>query len=354
MFSHILIFLKHLIFLIIIYILSYNILTPILINLEREEQDNFIIKNNIEQKIYKKLSNLQDYVLKKKTYITPEISYKIKNSSINFKRYIVGIQFNLLNSYYFDYITDSIFEMLDLENNPDALDLKADILQEMEVLTTYEEFIQNGDLGMGFDFNNPNKKKYKIYFDNFNEIVSYEWIRGIYDKYYYRKYTEKNNSYLFKFFKMLKSNLQSTNDINKLLILEKNIYNLFDYFNIERLLLRYKKTKDICFYDSINIKFIEPLIINDNFTQKFINFLNNFIDNSCATKNNIINEFQKNFIINNNNKIHWISLGVSENFYYNKNINEFEINIYIRNKNNYDLILQKLQIPIIISSLIYN
>ena len=66
MFSYILIFLKHIIFLIVIYILLYNILTPILINLEREEQDNFIIKNNIEQNIYQKLSSLQDYVLKKK------------------------------------------------------------------------------------------------------------------------------------------------------------------------------------------------------------------------------------------------------------------------------------------------
>ena len=328
-------------------------MNPILINLEREEQDNFIIKNNIESNIYQKLSNLQDYVLKKKTYITPEISYKINKSSINFKRYIIGIQFNLLNSYYFDYITDNIFDMLDLENNPEALDLKADILQEMEILTTHEEFIQNGDLGLGFDFNSPNKK-YKIYFDNFNEIISYEWIRGIYDKYYYRKYTEKNNTYLFKFFKMIKINLQNSEEQKKLLILEKNIYNLFDYFNIERLLLRYKKTKDICFYDSINIKFIEPMIINKNLTNGFINFLNKFLDNSNKNKNNIINEFEENFKINNNNKIHWISLGVSEKFYYNKNLNEFEINIYIRNKNNYDIILQKLQIPIIISSLIYN
>ena len=63
---------------------------------------------------------------------------------------------------------------------------------------------------------------------------------------------------------------------------------------------------------------------------------------------------KKSFKINNNNKIHWISLGVSENFYYNKNVDEFEINIYIRNKNNYDIILQKLQIPIVISSLVYN
>lgn len=353
MFSYILIFLKHIIFLIVIYILLYNILTPILINLEREEQDNFIIKNNIEQNIYQKLSSLQDYVLKKKTYITPEISYKIKNNNINFKRYIIGIQFNLLNSYYFDYVTDNIFSMLDLEDNPESLDLKANILQEMEILATYEDFIQNGDLGMGFDFNSPNKK-YKIYFDNFKEIVSYEWIRGIYDKYYYRKYTEKNNSYLFKFFKMIKLNLKTKKEKNRLLKLEKSIYNLFDYFNIDRLLLRYKKTKNICFYDSINIKFIEPMIINEELTQNFINFLNNFITNSNNMKNNIILDFKKNFEINKDNKIHWISLGVSENFYYNKNVDEFEINIYIRNKNNYDIFLQKLQIPIVISSLIYN
>ena len=128
---------------------------------------------------------------------------------------------------------------------------------------------------------------------------------------------------------MIKLNLKTKKEKNRLLKLEKSIYNLFDYFNIDRLLLRYKKTKNICFYDSINIKFIEPMIINEELTQNFINFLNNFITNSNNMKNNIILDFKKNFEINKDNKIHWISLGVSENFYYNKNVDEFEINIYM-------------------------
>jgi hypothetical protein len=309
----------------IICITIYQIIYPTLFRLENKKQIQFLELNNIDTKIYKTLVDYQNRILEKKTYIIPELSFKITDNYFNNSRYILPIEFKLLNSIYFDSLTDYIFDKaLEIDNGePDSLDLKATILDKLELLSGDSNFVNYGDIIIGFDeYENNNK----IYFDTNNyKIHSYEWNKFNYS---YNKYRLYEESTYYDYLKTLFLIDKTYNENFSKFILE-----MADEENIRTILARTKKYNNVEITDSFHICLNNPIIMN----KKFINFFEKLSKNIFNYSNEKIKKF---FELNNKKKIHWFSIT------YLENDNYLDMNFYFRDENISDAILQYLQIPL--------
>jgi hypothetical protein len=309
----------------IICITIYQIIYPTLFRLENKKQIQFLELNNIDTKIYKTLVDYQNRILEKKTYIIPELSFKISDNYFNNSRYILPIEFKLLNSIYFDSLTDYIFDKaLEIDNGePDSLDLKATILDKLELLSGNSNFVNYGDIIIGFDeYENNNK----IYFDTNNyKIHSYEWNKFNYS---YNKYRLYEESTYYDYLKTLFLIDKTYNENFSKFILE-----MADEENIRTILARTKKYNNVEITDSFHICLNNPIIINEN-------FINLFEKLSKKIFNYSNKKIKKFFELNNKKKIHWFSIT------YLENDNYLDMNFYFRDENISDAILQYLQIPL--------
>ena len=308
-----------------ICIIIYQIIYPTLFRLENKKQIQFLELNNIDTKIYKTLVDYQNRILEKKTYIIPELSFKISDNYFNNSRYILPIEFKLLNSIYFDSLTDYIFDKaLEIDNGePDSLDLKATILDKLELLSGDSNFVNYGDIIIGFDeYENNNK----IYFDTNNfKIHSYEWNKFNYSYNKYRLYEETTYyDYLKTLFFIDKTYNKNFSNI---------ILELADEENIKIILSRTKKYNNREIKDSFHISLKKPIIINKN----FINLFEKLSKKIFNYSNKKTQEF---FELNNKKKIHWFSITYLEKEKY------LDMNFYFRDENISDAILQYLQIPL--------
>lgn len=313
-----------------IFFIIYQIIYPTLFRLENKKQIEFLELNNIDTKIYKKIVDYQNKILEKKTYLIPELSFKITDNYFNSSRYILPIEFKLFNSIYFDSLTDYIFDnALEFDNSdPDALDLKSIILDKLETLSGNKNFLNYGDVIIGFDNHENNNK---IYFDtNDYKIHSYEWNKF---NYIYNKYRLYNESSYFDYLKTI-FYIDKTYNKN----FSNLIFDLVDENNIKTVLSRTKtfnKTKKNVI-DSLHVSLKKPIIIDQN----FINILNKITNKIFNYKNDLINKKIKTLELNKNKKIHWFSITYLEEEKY------LDMNFYFRDKNISDTILQYLQIPL--------
>jgi hypothetical protein len=314
-----------LIFILIILIgIIYQIIYPTLFRLENKKQKEFLKLNNFDTKIYEELIEIQNKILDKKTYFIPELSFKVSKNYFNNSRYIIPIEFKLFNSIYFDKITDYIFDnALNIDKtDPDALDLKAKILDNMEMLSGDKEYINYGDLIIGFD---KKENKNKIYFDtNDFKIYSFEWENENYINNKFRLYKESDFANFISFIYLIDKTHNPT--YSKLLL------SLFDDSNIKTILKRERFTIDNNFIDSVHVSLHKPTKIDNLFIDNFQNFIKKIFS---------INDLPNNYLNKNINKeIYWFSITYIEEQQY------LDMNFYFRDENISDKILQYLQIPL--------
>ena len=206
--------------------------------------------------------------------------------------------------------------------------MKAIILDKLESLSGDKNFLNYGDVIIGFDnYENNNK----IYFDtNDYKIHSYEWNKF---NYIYNKYRLYNES---SYFDYLKTIFYIDKTYNK--HFSKMIFDLIDEDNIKTVLSRtktYNHTKNKV-VDSLHISLKTPIIINKN----FIDTLNKITGEIFNYKNNLYENVIKILELNQNKKIHWFSITYLEKEKY------LDMNFYFRDENISDTILQYLQIPL--------
>jgi len=303
------------------YISINSYIVPLLFRKERNNQENFLLEFfNIKQiESYYSLLNFQDKILEKKTYIIPEISIKIscKKEKVFIKRFIIPLQFNLINNCFFDEGINLIFKSLNIGYYFEDMSLKANILEEIEKLIKNDSFKKNGDIILGYDLDN---NKNKIYFDTNNDYISsYEWNNQMAsDNLLYREYKFTNDLTILD--KFLENNF---NNQEKIYITE--LFNL--YKNLDKILYRIKYKKSSNYIsddiDSLHINFKDYIIIDDKFIKLFKKFLSDINCNEDLFCSKIIDK-----------EIHWISLNQGG-----------DINIYIRYQNNIDKLLNLCQLP---------
>lgn len=306
------------------FFIIYQIIYPTLFSLENKKQIEFLELNDIDTKIYKNIVNYQNKILEKKTYLVAELSFKVSDNYFNGSRYILPIEFKLFNSIYFDYLLNYIMcNALQLnEHDLDMVDLKSTILDKLESLSCDNNFINYGDLIIGFDnYENTNK----IYFDtNDHKIYSYEWNKFNCSFNKYREYGESSYfEYIQTVFYIDKTYNNNFSNI---------LFQLIDDDNIGTVLSRVKSGQ----IDSLHISLINPIIINEQFI-KIFEALSKCIfnyDNVIYMKS--LKLLEKNM----NKKIHWFSISYIEKDEY------LDMNFYFRDRNISDTILQYLQIPL--------
>ena len=353
---------KIIIFLVILVICYFYMIEPIFYRLERNRQEKFLQEffDKNEMKSYYNLLNFQDKILNKKTFLIPEISLKISNEEINFKRFVIPFQFNLINSELFDEGIDIIFKALNInDTTPEEFNLKANILEEIEKHLDNERFQQNGDLILGHDFKNEINK---IYIDtNDDYLTSFEWQADTKENLFFREYKFTNNNKIYPEF------LDNFN-----LEIKENLMDLFPEENINKILYRVKYTKnnnknnnkneninnsDIDInqgdnndninqiIDSIHINLNNFIFIDDNVYEKIKNIINKI--NNSNDKN--ITEIEYNNLEKIKNKeIAWFSINNKSINITEQEDNNLSINLYIRGNNKYDKIMQKIQFPFLL------
>lgn len=317
------ILLKVFIAVIITFIFFNTVVHRLLVRIERKEQEKFL-KNNFDEneiKLYYKILEFHDTIMKKKVYIIPEISVKISRNNFNTKRYVVPLFFSLIDSNSrFDYYCDKLFKFMKLDDTIGDLHIKASILEIIEKYLGKDTFRKRGDLIFGVDHKS---KRHKFYLDSAeNQLESIEWSNA--NKNFYNKKIYRNANNINKIAETL----------NKL-DLPTQFNQIFPNSNWERCLYRNNIQKEDNTIkeniDSYHIYLRNPLTINE-----YQDELKKMIYNLAGTAGNDMSIVDEWINLNKDNQIYWIAV----NFHEEDNL---EVNLYVRRNSKIDKSLRIIQ-----------